>query len=221
MELYDAMRTTAAIREFTGEPLSDETLHRILENARFAPSGGNRQGAHVIAVRDPERRARLAELCTPGVQRYVAQGRVGETGWNSITPPTPTPEEIAATRVPESFTRPVLTASVVLVFCVDLNRVASMDLELDRVGLASGASIYPLVWNTLLAARQEGFGGVLTTMAVAAEPEVQALFSIPADHAVAAVVPLGRPVHQPTKLRRRAVEEFVTWESYDGAPLTD
>jgi len=44
MELYEVMRTTAAIREFTDDPLPDEVLARILDHARFAPSGGNRQG---------------------------------------------------------------------------------------------------------------------------------------------------------------------------------
>jgi nitroreductase len=56
MELYDVMRTTGAVREYTGDPLSDEVLERILDNARFAPSGGNRQGTHVIVVRDPKTR---------------------------------------------------------------------------------------------------------------------------------------------------------------------
>ena len=53
--------------------------------------------------------------------------------------------------------------------------------------------MYPFVWNVLLAARNEGVGGVLTTMAVAGEPRVKALFGIPDEYAVAAVVPLGRP----------------------------
>ena len=50
------MRTTGAVRRFTDDPLPDEVLERILDNARFAPSGGNRQGAHVIVVRDRETR---------------------------------------------------------------------------------------------------------------------------------------------------------------------
>jgi hypothetical protein len=45
--------------------------------------------------------------------------------------------------------------------------VAALDKELDRVGIVGGASVYPLVWNILLAARNEGFGGTITTMAVA------------------------------------------------------
>ena len=49
MELYDVMRTTFAVREFTDDPLPDPVLYRILDNARFAPSGGNRQGTHIVA----------------------------------------------------------------------------------------------------------------------------------------------------------------------------
>ena len=42
--------------------------------------------------------------------------------------------------------------------------------SLRIVGIVGGASVYPLVWNILLAARHEGFGGTITTWAVAEEP---------------------------------------------------
>jgi hypothetical protein len=95
-----------------------------------------------------------------------------------------------------------------------------MDQFLTRVGVISGASIYPFVWNVLMGARQAGFGGTITTLAAAEEPKMQALLNIPADHAVAAVVPLGRPVAQLTRLRRRPVPEIATRERFDGAPFT-
>lgn len=220
MDLYEVMRTTAAIRDFTDDPLPDDVLARILDHARFAPSGGNRQGCHLVLVTDRETRTALAELNKPAVRRYVAQREAGETPWNPLRPPTPTAEEIAGTEVPAYFVTPVLDAAVVLVVCVDLDQVAATDQDLDRIGLVSGASVYPLVWNILLAARNEGFGGTFTTMAVAQEPQVKALLGIPEQYAVAAVVPLGKPVKQPTKLRRQPVEEFVTWERYDGAAFT-
>ncbi|WP_243057710.1 nitroreductase family protein [Nocardioides sp. SR21] len=216
MDLYDVMRTTPAVREFTGDPLPDETLHRILDNARFAPSGGNRQGAHVIVVRDQETRAQLAALNLTAARRYVAQINAGQSPYNPLEAPIPTPEEIAATEVSDRFTSPVLTAGAVLVVCVDLAVVAAMDQDLDRIGLISGASVYPLVWNVLLAARNEGFGGTITTMAVAEEPAVKELLGIPETYAVAAVVPLGRPAKEITRLRRSPVEEFVTRERFDG-----
>lgn len=220
MDLYDVMRTTPAVREFTGDPLPDETLQRILDHARFAPSGGNRQGTRVIVVRDPATRERLAELNEPAVRRYIAQIKAGQSPWNPLEPPSPTAEEIAATEVPEAFTRPVLTAAAVLVFVVDLGVVAAMDQDLDRIGMISGASVYPLVWNTLLAARNEGFGGTITTMAVAQEPAVRELLGVPEEYAVAAVVPLGRPVEQLTRLRRVPVEELARRERFDGEPFS-
>ena len=97
MDLYDVMRSTPAVREFTDEPLPDETLRRILDHARFAPSGGNRQGTRIVVVRDPETRARLAELNKPAVRRYVAQTRAGQSPWNPLEPPLPSADDIAAT----------------------------------------------------------------------------------------------------------------------------
>ena len=219
MELYDAMRTTFAAREFTGEPLPDEVLYRILDNARFAPSGGNRQGARVLVIRAPETRQALAELALPGARRYVAQLRAGENPWNSVEPCAVDPATVARTEVPHAMTRPLLDAAVVLVVCLDLRVVASTDMELPRVGVVSGASVYPFVWNLLLAARNEGFGGTITTVAIAEEPAMKALLGIPDHFAVCAVVPLGKPVKQLTRLKRLEVPAFTMKERWDGAPL--
>jgi nitroreductase len=219
MELDDVLHTTGAVREFTGEPVPDEVLHRILDTARFAPSGGNRQGAHVTVVRDRSLRERLVELSLPGARRYVAQGAHGEVPWNPLEPPRVSDDVIAATEVPGRFTEPLLTAAAVLVVSVDLGAVAATDQELDRVGLVAGGSVYPLAWNILLAARQEGLGGTFTTMLVAQEPAVRELLGIPAQHALACVIPLGHPVRQPRRLTRQPVEEFVTLETFDGEPF--
>ncbi len=216
MDLYDVMRTTFAAREFTDDPLPDDVLSRIFDNARFAPSGGNRQGAHITVVRDPEARRRLAELGAPAARRYFAQLQAGENPWNSVHPSGLPQEAIDNTEIPDTFVAPIAKAPVVLVVSVDLGVVAALDQHLDRVGLAGGASVYPLVWNILLAARNEGFGGTLTTMAIAAEDQVRQLVGIPERHAVAAIVPLGKPVRQLTKLRRRPVAEFVTRHRFDG-----
>jgi nitroreductase len=219
MELYDVMRTTFAVREFTDDPLPDPVLYRILDNARFAPSGGNRQGTHIIAVRDATVRHQLAELTVPGARRYFAQSGAGESPWNPVEPSGVPAETIAGTVVSHEFTAPFRRAAVVLVITVDLTCVAAMDQHLDRIGVVSGASVYPLVWNILLAARNDGYGGTLTTMAVPEEVQIRDLLGIPDTHAVAALVPLGRPVRQLTKLRRRPVEEFTTQDRFDGPPF--
>ena len=220
MELYDVMHTTFSGRTYTNDPLPDTTLYRILDHARFAPSGGNRQGWRVIVVRDAATRKALAELTEPAAKRYTAQVQNGENPWNTIDPPRVDAAAIERTPPPPHLTDPVLKgAAVVLVICVDLKAVASTDQNLKRVGVISGASIYPFAWNILLAARHEGFAGTITTLAIAEEPRIQALLGIPPHVAVAAVMPLGRPVKTLTKLKRKPVPEFAMLERWGGAPL--
>ena len=220
MELYDAMRTTFSARQFTADPVPDAVLYAMLDQARFAPSGGNRQGWRVIVVRDPATKSALGDLSAPAAKRYAAQQQAGESPWNAVDPTTVTPETIERTPPPSRLTDSLRQAPVVLVICVDLKVVASIDQDLDRVGVISGASIYPFAWNVLLAARQEGLAGTITTLAVAQEPAIQRLLGLPSHVAVAAVMPLGRPVQRLTKLKRKPVAEFATRERYDGAPFT-
>ena len=220
MDLEEVLRTTFACREFTDDPVTDETLYRILELARFAPSGGNRQGAHVIVVRDQEVRQKLGEMCNSTLRIYGAQVDAGENPFNSVIPSKV--DFVEAVKTPderfEMFDR-WGDLPVVLVVSIDLETVASMDKELDRVGVVTGGSVYPLVWNILLAARSEGLAGVLTTAVVPEEAAARELLGLPETHAIAAVIPLGVPVKQLTKLSRREVEEFTTVDQFDGPNL--
>jgi nitroreductase len=86
MELFDVMRTTFAARQFTDVPVDDEQIRSILDNAHFAPSGGNRQGWKVVVVRDEATRKALEGVIRPGMQRYIAQRVAGEAPWNTIHP---------------------------------------------------------------------------------------------------------------------------------------
>ena len=219
MELIDAMRTTFAARDFTGEPVPDSVLHRILDAARFAPSGGNRQGWRVIVVRDAAKRAALAPLIEPVVRRYRAEAQAGANPWNTIEPAQLSEADVDATAVPPGMIDRLVQAPVLLLVTVDLSVVAAMDGRLARIAVVPGASIYPFAWNILLAARNEGLGGALTTFLVAKEPEAKALFGIPPHHALAAMLPIGRPVKQLTRLRRKPVAAFATIDVFDGEPL--
>ena len=91
MELFEVMRTTFAARDYTGEELSDEELYHILDNARFAPSGGNRQGNRVIIVRDQATRETLSELAVPAAKRYAAQVNAVKIPGTPSSQPAPAP----------------------------------------------------------------------------------------------------------------------------------
>ncbi len=207
--------------EFTDDPLPDEVLERILDNARFAPSGGNRQGTHVVVVRDPQTREATGRARRPGrtplhrPDHATAKGRGTRCSPCGVDAGDGRRHRGAAV-----LGSPLRDAPVVLVVCVDLDVVAAFDQDLDRIGVISGASVYPFVWNILLAARNEGYGGVLTTMAVAEEPRVKELLGIPEDYAIAAVLPIGKPVKQITKLTRKPVAEIASRERFDGDPFS-
>ena len=219
MELYDVMRTTFSARQFKPDPIPDDVLYRILDNARFASSGANNQGWRVIVVRDPHKRKALGDLCKPAFSYYRAQLKAGEVPFNTVTPTQVDRNE--GEKEPHGYPLldnfdDVAKLPVLLVVALDLSLVTAFDAHLPRIGVISGASIYPFVWNILLAARNEGFGGVLTTFLSDKEIEAQRLLGIPKHFAVAAMLPMGKPVKQLTKLTRNPVETFATIDSFNG-----
>src|SRR5256712_7747720 len=132
MDIHEAMRTTFAAREFTDEPLPDDVLCDILDRARFARSGGNRQGWHVIVVRDRATREALAALATPAAKRYTAQREAGENPWNPVDPTSVDAATAERTPPMRRLIEPVLEAAVGLGVCVDLRAIASLDHSLHR-----------------------------------------------------------------------------------------
>ena len=217
MDLLEVMRTTFACRDFQNEEIEDEVIHRILDNARFAPSGGNRQGIHVVVVKNSEKKRKLGQLCGPTLLLYAAQQKAGEVPFNTVQSSSISEQEIDTSSVHdfEMFNR-LQEVPLLLLVSIDLSEVASMDKDLERIGLVTGASVYPFVWNILMAARNEGLGGVITTAIVPEEESVREILDLPDNHAIAAMIPIGKPVKQLSQLTRRNVEDFTTVDSYEG-----
>jgi nitroreductase len=221
VELYEVMRTTPATRAFTGDAVPDVVLHRILDHARFAPSGGNRQGWHVVVLRDPETRRRIRELYQLSWREYMAHVEAGmvpfaprEHGrWAG-----PAVDLDAAREVPRphDFADTLDTVPVLLLLIAQLSALACVDNGLERQSIVGGGSIYPFGHNILLGARNEGLGGVLTSVLARQEPAVRELIGIPENHAVAGLIALGHPVRTVRKLRRQPVESVHGGELLDG-----
>ena len=75
--------------------------------------------------------------------------------------------------------------------------------------LVEGASVFPACQNLLLAARDLGYGGVLTTWHLPAARELAEILGLPDDVAIPAVIPLGRPQGRHGPVRRRPLSELV------------
>ena len=74
MDIYTIMRTRRSVRHYRPDPIPQEVLDRVLDAARIAPSGSNRQPTRLIVVRDPEIKEQLVPLCHD--QAFIATAPV-------------------------------------------------------------------------------------------------------------------------------------------------
>jgi nitroreductase len=218
MDLYEAMRCAPTTRRFKRDPVPAEALARALGNARFAPSGGNRQGWRVVVVCDPERRAALRDLYLPGWRAYMEQ-----TGSAAVLADPDSFDAAVVRRVrgANEYAERLHEVPAHLLVGVRLGDLAVTDAKLPRQSIVGGASIYPFVQNLLLALRAEGLGAAMTTLLVPAETEVRRLLQIPEEVALAAHIGVGyRADEWPRRLTRKPLAEFAFAERY-GEPLAD
>jgi nitroreductase len=228
MELEDALRTTGAVREFADTPVADNVVEAILDTARFAPNGGNRQAWRVILVKDAKARRQLRDLYLRGWHQYLAISEAGLVPWAPITDREAERAALAragdlaeqAESSPGGFAEHLDQVPVLLVVLADLRRLAAVDRDHDRYTMIGGASIYPFVWSILLAARARGLGGVCTTMVMREEAEAGRILGVPDGFAMAALLALGQP-RGPllSRLNRAPVAAFTTVDRFDGSPL--
>ena len=212
MELQEIIRTAGTCRFFLPDEVSDEILAQLLDAARFAPQGGNRQPVRWIVVRDPATKRRLKEWYLEPWKAYL---QATETGAVRIEGEHARRMVANADHMAEHLDE----IPVLLVVCAVLADLTTPDAKLDRVGIVGGGSVYPAVQNLLLTARELGLGAALTTLLVGSESRVKDLLGIPDGVATAGVVALGWPA-QPLarRLTRRPVAETAFAERW-GAPL--
>ena len=74
MDTYEAIGTRRSVRAYRDDPIPDDVLRRVLDAARVAPSGSNRQPTRLILVREPAARQALAPMCNN--QDFITQAPV-------------------------------------------------------------------------------------------------------------------------------------------------
>ncbi len=195
MDALQAIRKRRSVRRYTDRPVSDEDLDEVLRLALLAPTGGMIQAWSLIAVRDAERRAALAELIVRGGAEYFRIARPAAEG--------ATPEEHAEWA--RGYAAEVLsTYPKVPVWIVGL-RVprhaypadpARGDWERD----ADMVSVGFMFENLMVAARAKGLGTVPTGFQLFVEDEFRALLEIPPEVEAPLVTPLGYPEEFPVGL---------------------
>lgn len=164
-------------------------MHRALEVAFQAPTGGGGVRAHFVVVTGAETRRRLGALyrrCWRA--RYAdlldAARRAGEA---------PADLESAAT-LAERFGQ----VPVVVVACADTS-----GRGLDGNHASLWGSVLPAAWSYMLAARSLGLVSAWTTVLLDAEAEVADLLALPDEIRLGAVLPTAHPLGEGFRPARR------------------
>lgn len=204
MDLTEAVYTTRAMRRVSEDPVPDDVVAKILDAAIRAPSGGNSQNWRMLAVTDQDVRNQLGPLYREAwqeLQQTVYKGR----------------REAAEAAGDEAALR-VMRSSDWL--AQNFENVPLWVLFFTRND-PSGASIYPAVWNAMLAARGEGVGTCLTTiLGFFRGPQAFEVLGVPDDKGwhMAAAVSCGYPTGR-WGLAKRAPAEKVSYSNRWGEPL--
>lgn len=74
MEFYEVLKTRRSVRSYSSDPIPEEKLRNVLEAARIAPSGGNRQPWKFIVMRDEKLKRKVAEACNN--QMFISEAPV-------------------------------------------------------------------------------------------------------------------------------------------------
>jgi nitroreductase len=74
MELKDVIKKRESVRAYMDKPIPEDKLRNVLEAARLAPSGSNRQDMRLVVVRDAKKRKALTRAANN--QRFVGEAPV-------------------------------------------------------------------------------------------------------------------------------------------------
>jgi len=74
VDFYEVVRTRRSVRKYRADSIPQEVLARVLEAARTAPSGSNRQPTRLIVVKDEQTKGKLVPMCHN--QAFVAAAPV-------------------------------------------------------------------------------------------------------------------------------------------------
>ena len=190
MDLIPTLRTTGAVRRFTAEPVPDAAVYQLLDDARFAPSGGNRQPWKFVAVLDAERRAWVAERYRKAFHAYIAAAV--EAAKAPDFPEAGRRNQRAAIHLADH-----LHEAPVHLFVAGFTRRGEPQLQ----------ALMPAVQNVLLACRAVGLGASLTTLHRSFGAECDRFLGLPEGCPSCALLPIGWPLGRCGRPPRRPIDE--------------
>lgn len=181
-------------------PVERRDLLECLDIAIRAPSGSNRQPWRFLIVQDGQTKQQIAEFYRKGFAANLS-GR------------TPRPDQLGDLASGRYLAEHLAEVPALVLVC-SLGRLPEAPSPL-RLASFYG-SIYPAVWNFMLALRERGLGSCLTTAHLAYEREVGDLLGVPFDEVTQlAMIPVARLLPgRDGPGRRTPAAEVTMWDRW-------
>ncbi len=198
MDVFEAMDTCTAMRYFKEAAVPKEDLEKLIYAATRASNPGNSQGWEFLVIDDPAIKA-------------------------------PVGDKVLAAMTPFFENRPDSRDAVEERMMIGAQHLASNFAKVPAwiVGMARKiypphdpqdsfmySTIYPAAQNMIVAARALGIGTCFTTFPGAAESEIRELCNVPDDLHLFVYVAVGYPERAFMPVKRKPVDEFVTWNRF-------
>lgn len=231
LEQFHALaRERRATRHFKADPVPGDVLERILDCARWAPSGYNLQPAHFVVVTAETVKKQLFEACMHQPQILEAPVVVVFTG----------DRRVMENHFEKSMARDLEEGAVNAVYVEKMRKFVPLAFNRGPLGLGwlwkamlpplarfftpvpSIPAVHKRYWlakqvmlaamNFMLAAKSAGLATV--PMEGFDEPRVKRILSIPRHHIAALVVPLGHPLDNNQIKTRLPLEDLVHYNGW-------
>lgn len=207
MDVFEALYTTRAMRRVEPDAIPEDVQKQILDAAIRAPTGGNAQNWRFLLVDDPTVRAQLGEIYRACLT----------TLWGTFYK-----DRIEAAQAAPGDAEAVQFLKVKKSADWLGDNFASVPLLLFGFceGDPSGGSIFPAIWNAMLAARAQGVGASLTSAFMLNPDPMLELLGVPKDSnwLFSACVTFGYPTGRWGIAPRRPVHE-VSYRNHWGEPV--
>ena len=206
--LLEGLASTRSIRRYRDEPVSPEALRAMLFAATRAPSGSNRQPFRFVVLQDGPGALEARRLIGEAARHFWAE-KVARDGYERGSGTDASSPKARMARTMRRYVDEFERAPVVVLPCLVRYRAADP---------SSGSSIYPACQNLLLAARAQGYGGVITGFHAMVADELASVLGLPPEAWIAATITLGRPEGGHGPVRRRPLAELVYADHWGQAP---
>jgi nitroreductase len=208
MDVFEALYTTRAMRRVKEDSIPDDVIKSIMDSAIRAPSGSNRQDWKFLVVTDKKTREELSDIYRETWDYYVKSfyNDSEDLGASSLK----NKDEI------ETVKRISNSASWL---AENYHKVPLLVLAFSRND-PTGSSIYPAIWNLMLAARGHGVGTCLTTVMNFKTEDVYKVLNVPSDKGwtLNATITAGYPLGKWGVAARKPVEEVTYLNKWGESP---